>query len=252
MLSLAAASIWIQPLQMSEQFLNSPCGERKNWNMHLETIVSTDRLTPRQLQLLKAIHLFQASRCYSPTIGELSLQLGTSRSTVFEHIAELRKKGLLSDCIRRARSLNLTAKAQQLLDYLNTTNTADDLSLPSQIPLAGRVAAGLPIEAIEDVNHLSLSSCFGSSDDIFALQVTGDSMIDDDIRDGDYVICRRTSLADDGRLVVAIVGNENATLKRFYKEKDHVRLQPANDNYQPICSDNCRIEAVVIGLVRKF
>jgi repressor LexA len=77
-------------------------------------------------------------------------------------------------------------------------------------------------------------------------------MIDEDIQQGDYVICRKSHIADDGQLVVAIVDEENATLKRFYREKNRVRLQPANDNYQPIYSDNCRIEAVVIGLIRKF
>ena len=77
-------------------------------------------------------------------------------------------------------------------------------------------------------------------------------MINEDIHEGDYVICRRSSVADDGQLVVAIVDEENATLKRFYKEKNRARLQPANDDYQPIYSDNCRIEAVVVGLVRRF
>jgi len=106
--------------------------------------------------------------------------------------------------------------------------------------------------AIEDKDYLSLSSHFAGSDDTFALEVTGDSMVDDDIRNGDYVICRRACSANTGQLVVAIVDNENATLKRFYKEKARVRLQPANNDYQPIYSDNCRIEAVVVGLVRKL
>ena len=98
----------------------------------------------------------------------------------------------------------------------------------------------------------SINSCFGTGDDIFALEVKGDSMVNEDIRQGDYVICRRSSVADDGELVVAIVDNENATLKRFYKEKNQARLQPANDSYQPIYADSCRIEAIVIGLVRKL
>jgi len=118
--------------------------------------------------------------------------------------------------------------------------------------MLGRVAAGLPIEAVEDKEQLSLASCFGNSDSIFALEVKGDSMIDDDIRSGDYIICRRAFSAETGQLVVAIVDEGSATLKRFYKEKTAVRLQPANDNYQPIYSENCRIEAVVIGLIRKF
>jgi repressor LexA len=123
---------------------------------------------------------------------------------------------------------------------------------PAGIPLAGRVAAGAPVEAIENVESLSLTSCFGSSDDLFALEVTGNSMIDEDILEGDYVICRRTRIAENGQLVIAIVDDENATLKRFFKEPDRARLQPANDDYQPIYCDNCRIEAVVIGLVRRL
>jgi repressor LexA len=122
----------------------------------------------------------------------------------------------------------------------------------SGIPLAGTVAAGVPTEAVENVELFSLDSAFGSGDGIFALEVAGDSMIDEDIRQGDYVICRRSRIAEDGQLVIAIVDDQNATLKRFYKEKDRARLQPANDDYQPVYTDNCRIEAVVIGLIRKF
>jgi repressor LexA len=122
----------------------------------------------------------------------------------------------------------------------------------SGIPLAGRVAAGMPVEAVENVELLSLSSAFGSGDNLFALEVTGDSMIGQDIRQGDYVICRRSCTAENGQLVVAITNDENATLKRFYKEKGRARLQPANDDYQPIYTDNCRIEAIVVGLLRKF
>jgi SOS regulatory protein LexA len=220
--------------------------------MQLKTTRLTNQLTPRQLQLLKAIAGFKASRCYSPTIGELASELGVSRSTAFEHITELRKKSLLSTCPGRARSLNLTSKAQELLSHLGEHNTKAYRPLPKGIPLVGRIAAGLPIEAVEDTENLSLSSYFGSGDDIFALRVTGDSMVDDDIRDGDYVICRRTSVANNGQLVVAIVDNEDATLKRCYKENGRVRLQPANNDYDPIYSDNCRIEAVVVGLLRKL
>jgi repressor LexA len=120
------------------------------------------------------------------------------------------------------------------------------------IPLAGRVAAGLPVEAVENKDYLSIESCFGNTGNIFALEVKGDSMIGENIREGDYVICKRTAIASNGQLVVAIVDNEDATLKRFYREDTKVRLQPANDSYEPIYSDNCRIEGVVIGLVRKL
>jgi len=220
--------------------------------MQLKTARPTNQLTPRQLQLLKIISGFQRSRCCSPTIAELAAELGVSRSTAFEHIAELRKKGLLSAYPGRARSLKLTSKAQELLNVITDNSPNVYRQPPTGIPLVGRVAAGSPIEAIENKDYLSLRSHFGSSDDTFALEVRGDSMLDNDIRDGDYVICRRTSIAETGQLVVAIVDEKEATLKRFYKEKTCVRLEPANNDYAPIYSDDCRIEAVVVGLVRKF
>jgi repressor LexA len=220
--------------------------------MASKTTQRSSQLTPRQVQLLRMIGRVQASQCYSPTIGELAAALGVSRSTTFEHIGELRRKGLLSARPGRARSLKLTSKGQNLLsgpgdgDFDLRGRPVED------IPLVGTVATGLPIEAIEDRDCLSLAGCFGRSDDLFALEVTGDSMIGEDIRDGDCVICRRSAVADDGQLVVAIVDDENATLKRFYREKSRARLQPANDDYEPIYSENCRIEGIVVGLVRKL
>ena len=118
--------------------------------------------------------------------------------------------------------------------------------------LLGRVAAGVPIEAIENSESLSLRSMFGDGDDMFALEVSGDSMIDEGIYTGDLVICRKASAAYNGQMVVAIVDNENATLKRFYKEDGRVRLEAANPAYEPIYSENCRIEAVVIGMLRRL
>ncbi len=219
--------------------------------MELGTSESTVHLTPRQLQLLRRIACSQDSHRYSPTIAELACESGISRSTVFEHIAELRRKGLLSGCPNRARSLRLTWQAQELLSGLVDHRT-DAYPAPAGIPLRGIVAAGVPMEAVENVECLSFNSCFGSGDDIFALQVRGHSMVNADIRDGDYVVCRRTSVAEDGQLVIAVVDGEDATLKRFHKDKYQARLQPANDGYEPIYSDNCRIEAVVIGLLRKL
>jgi len=220
--------------------------------MRLITAQPAIQLTPRQLQLLQMIANFQQNRCYSPTLSEMASELNISRSTVFEHLTELRKKGLLSGYQNKARSLKVSSQGQELLSELSDQNYRTYAEESTGIPLAGSVAAGVPVEAIENVESLSLNSTFGSGDDIFALEVAGDSMIDEDIRQGDYVICQRTRIAQDGQMVIAIVDDENATLKRFYKEKGRVRLQPANDNYQPIYSDNCRIEAVVIGLIRKY
>jgi repressor LexA len=219
--------------------------------MRLKTTQPTIQLTPRQLQLLQMIAGFQENCCYSPTLAEMASELNISRSTVFEHLTELRRKGLLSGFQNKARSLKISSQGQKLLNELSGQSPTTVAKEFAGIPLAGCVSAGVPVEAIENVESLSLNSTFGSGDDIFALEVSGDSMIDEDIRQGDYVICQRTRMAEDGQLVIAIVDEENATLKRFYKEKGRVRLQPANDNYQPIYSDNCRIEAVVIGLIRK-
>jgi repressor LexA len=220
--------------------------------MRLKTAQPAIQLTPRQLQLLQMVARFQENRCYSPTLAEMASELNISRSTVFEHLAELRRKELLSGYQNKARSLKVSSQGQELLNELSGQSSPPYAKENAGIPLAGSVAAGVPVEAVENVESLSLSSAFGSGDDIFALEVRGDSMIDEDIRQGDYIICRRSCVAVDGQLVVANVDDENATLKRFYKEKDRARLQPANDNYQPIYTDNCQIEAIVIGLIRKL
>jgi len=140
--------------------------------------------------------------------------------------------------------LRLTARANRLLDTDAQTNES--------LPLLGRVAAGLPLEAIENPETLSLREMFGPADDLFILQAAGDSMIDEGIADGDYVVCKRSAVARDGQIVVAIVDDNDATLKKFYAEPGRARLEPANTAYEPIYSDNCRIEAVVVGLLRRL
>ena len=206
-------------------------------------------LTPKQLSILQLINNFQASRCYSPTIAELAQELNVSRTTVFEHIAALREKQLLEKSKGKTRSLRLTSQANLLLDHYDGEQQE---STVQGIPLLGKVAAGIPIEAVEDTQTLTLNELFGHSDDLFALEVTGDSMIDEGIDTGDYVICKRAAAANNGQMVVAIVDEENATLKRFYKESDRIRLEASNDSYEPIYSVNCKIAAVVLGHLRRL
>jgi repressor LexA len=148
--------------------------------------------------------------------------------------------------------LKLTSKARKLLKQLDEKPKQLTLPQSNGIPLLGKVAAGNPIDSAENKENLSLDDCFGSGDNVFALEVTGDSMINDDIRDGDYVICKQANSAANGQLVIALTDGENTTLKRFYKEKSKVRLQPSNENYSPIYSDNCQVQAVAIGLIRKL
>lgn len=110
----------------------------------------------------------------------------------------------------------------------------------------------MPIEAIENVEEISLRSVFGEGDDVFALEVRGDSMIDEGIGTGDFIVCRKATRAENGQMVVAIVDDDNATVKRFYREKGQVRLESSNGAYEPIYAENCRIEAVVLGVVRRL
>jgi repressor LexA len=156
--------------------------------------------------------------------------------------------------------LKLTLQANRLLDTARDSGADEDYDKatlnatqrPGSVPLAGRVAAGVGIEAIENCQMLSLDSMFGASDDVFALEIDGESMIDDGISDGDYVVCKKARTAENGQLVVAILEDNSATVKRFYDEGDVVRLQPANPDFEPIYSDNCRIDAVVLGLLRRL
>ena len=196
-----------------------------------------DGLTPKQLQVLRHIAAFHGSQCYSPTIAELATQLSLSPSTVFEHLGELQRRSLLTTSPGRARSLELTSQGRRLLKDSQPQGGENEEEPRADIPLLGRVAAGLPVEAVENKEDLSLRSCFGTGDDLFALQARGDGMIEEGICSGDYVICRRAQRAANGTLVVALVHEDGTRLKRFYKERDKARLQPANPNYEPIYSD---------------
>ena len=212
------------------------------------------KLTPRQVQLLKILGLAQARKGYSATIGELASQLKLGRTTTFEHLEQLREKGLIESEANKARSLKLTLSGQKLLNQLwnSPKNIADDtITADAGIPLLGRIAAGKPIEAIENRQTLDLPGCFPAKN-VFALEVVGQSMIDAGINHGDYVICKKTDTADNGSLVVALVDNNTATLKRLYKEPTCVRLEPANPAYEPIYTTNCLIQGIVVGLVRKI
>jgi repressor LexA len=175
-----------------------------------------------------------------------------SRSTAFEHLVELQRKDLISTCQGRARSLKLTCHGYELLEQVDGRHIPSAQRSGSVIPLMGQVAAGVPVEAVQNEENLSLSDCFGSGGELFALEVHGDSMIEADIRPGDYAICRRSATANSGDLVIARVEDGQATLKRFQKDKAGICLQPANPNYQPIIPTDCQIEGVVVGLIRRL
>lgn len=197
-------------------------------------------LTPRQLEVLQHVVRFRNKNGYSPTLAELAEQLGISKVTVFEHIVALEKKGALRRDKHKARSLELNPGV----------TVPGEVNL--RLPLVGTIAAGVPIEAIENTETLDLHEMFSSSLQTFVLQVRGDSMIDEHINDGDYVIVEKRDWATNGETVVALTDEGEATLKKFYRERNRIRLQPANSNYEPIYVDNVQIQGVVIGVLRKY
>ncbi len=197
-------------------------------------------LTPRQIEILTRIRDGRRKDGYSPTLQEMADEMGISKITVFEHVEALLRKGLLRRRSNKARSLELTASAR-LPD-----------ERPTLLPLVGRIAAGRPIEAIESPESLDLESVFSSRFSVGVLEVTGDSMIDEQIRDGDLVIYEKRSNARNGDTVVALIEGEEATLKKFYREKNRIRLQPANPKYQPIYVTDVEVQGVVIGVIRRY
>jgi len=199
----------------------------------------THPASPRQAQILTFIRDYTHRHGYSPTYDEIAAEFDITKVTVFEHLTHLEELGLLHRDRYKARSL-------QLADHVEL---ADEK--PSCIRLAGRIAAGSPIEAIEEREVIDLEEVFSSSHGVYALEVKGDSMIDDHIADGDYVIVEDRTTPYNGETVVALLEDGEATLKRYYREKNRIRLQPANPRYQPIYTHNCRIQGVVIGVIRR-
>lgn len=198
------------------------------------------RMTPRQMEVLTFIRDYRVRVGYSPTLQEIADDMGITKVTVFEHVSALVEKGLLRHLAHKARSLEITARAQ-----------FPD-SRPSCLPLLGRIAAGVPVEAIENPEFLDLEALFANRGNTFVLRVDGDSMIDDGIRPGDYVVVERRSTARNGETVVALVDGEEATLKKYYKERRRVKLVAANKSYPTIRPERVEIQGVVVGLIRQY
>ena len=199
--------------------------------------------TPKQLKILVAIRDFRVRNGYSPTMQELADQLDVSKVTIFEHVEALEKKQLLLRARNRARSLEVSPEVR-----------LPDESKLASYPIVGTIAAGHPIEAIETRETLELETLFITRYGTYVLRVKGNSMIDDHIADGDYVIIERREQARDGETVVALLDDGQATLKRFYKERGRVRLQPANATMEPriVEADRVKIQGVVIGVLRSY
>jgi len=197
-------------------------------------------LTKRQKEIYEYIKEHIQSMGYAPSIMDICAKFDlSSPATVHKHLSHIEEKGL----IRREQNLS------RAIELVDETTTA---ALP-EFQLLGHIMAGKPIEVIEAREMMSIMPD-PSGKDIFILQVKGQSMIEGHIQNGDYVIVERREQAENGETVVALLDNESATLKRFYREQDHIRLQPANAEMEPIIvkEGDFKIQGVVIGVLRKF
>ena len=202
-----------------------------------------EKLTVRQKDVLNYIKSYIANHGYPPAVREIGSALGlNSPATIQSHINALESKGYIKKTNSKYRSLEIIG----INEYLN-----EDIM---QVPLLGKITAGSPIEAIEMPNEFfSLPSyLIPNNEEVFTLKVSGESMINAGIFDGDIVIVQRQKVARNGDIVVAMTDENEVTLKTFYKEIDHVRLQPENDTMKPIILPNCTILGKAIGLYRKF
>ena len=206
-------------------------------------------LTKRQKEVLDFIADFVEENGYSPSYEELAQGLNlASLATVHKHIQALESRNYLRRLFNQSRSLEVSSK------YVQERRKSRQAPRPLEIPLAGRIAAGSPVEAIEGQDTLQFTDFTGKGD-TFALQVSGESMIEDHIQSGDYVLVERTAKATDGEIVVALVGGSETTLKRLYHEPSgKIRLQPANASMQPIIVEpsELQIQGRVLAVLRKY
>lgn len=198
-------------------------------------------LTKRQREILDYLQEFIQQHGYAPSLEEIGRRFGlSSLATVHKHLTNLEEKGFIRRLWNRSRSVELlSARSGQRA---------------IELPMLGYVAAGLPIEAVTGTESIAVPEDLVGRRESYVLRVKGDSMIDEQIRDGDFVIVEDRKSADNGEMVIALVGGADVTLKKFYRESGRIRLQPANPSMQPIFVDPnaVQIQGVVVGVMRKY
>ena len=198
-------------------------------------------LTKRQREILDYLNEFIQQHGYAPSLEEIGRRFGlSSLATVHKHLTNLQEKGFIKRAWNRSRSVELVQ------------TRAGGRAV--ELPLLGFVAAGAPIEAIATAESIAVPEDLVGKRDTYVLRVRGESMIDEQIRDGDFVIVEDRKTAENGEMVIALVGSSDVTLKKFYRENGHVRLQPANPAMQPIvvAADQVQVQGVVVGVMRKY
>lgn len=197
-------------------------------------------LSKRQADTLEHIRTWLADKKYAPSYREIMRAMGIkSPATIYNHVHALKKKGYILVREGHMRSIELTAKSNFFVKAV-------------ELPLVGTIAAGQPIEAIEDKETISVPLELLPHLNCYVLQVRGESMVDDGIFDRDYVIVERNFYPQNGDVVVALLNNQYATLKRYYREKTRIRLQPANKKMRPIYSKNPVIQGIVRAVLRRY
>jgi repressor LexA len=198
-------------------------------------------LTKRQREILDYLNEFIQQHGYAPSLEEIGRRFSlSSLATVHKHLTNLQEKGFIRRAWNRSRSVELVP-----------TRVG---SRAVELPLLGFVAAGSPIEAVASNETIAVPAGIAGNRDSYVLRVKGDSMIDEQIRDGDYVIVEDRKSADNGEMVIALVGGLDVTLKKLYRENGRIRLQPANPAMQPMLfdPDRVQIQGVVVGVMRKY
>lgn len=198
-------------------------------------------LTKRQREILDYLQDFIQRHGYAPSLEEIGKRFSlSSLATVHKHLTNLEDKGFIRRSWNRSRSVELLAAptAQRALE----------------LPLLGYVAAGAPIEAVASNETIAVPENLAGKRDSYVLRVKGDSMIDEQIRDGDFVVVEDRRTADNGEMVIALVSGQDVTLKKFYRENGRIRLQPANPTMQPMYYDasNVQVQGVVVGMMRRY
>ncbi len=234
-------------------------------------------LSRRQLEVLSTLHRMAQERQYMPSVRELGATLGLSAATTQQHLSALRRKGYLASDGTAHGMRFLVEDIPPLLDGFDPSDEAEPLeaghglSRPARravlqslqppgelleptvpVPVIGRIAAGLPIEAVEVLDETIAVSASMARDGDYLLHVRGDSMIEDGILNGDLVLIRPQTTIDNGQIAVGLLEDGSATLKRIYREGERFRLQPANAAMQPIYVDRLRVQGRVVGLIRRY
>ena len=198
-------------------------------------------LTKRQREILDYLNEFIARHGYAPSLEEIGKRFSlSSLATVHKHLTNLQEKGFIKRAWNRSRSVELVP------------TRVGGRSV--ELPLMGYVAAGLPIEAVASTESITVPEALVGRKDSYVLRVKGDSMIDEQIRDGDFVIVEDRKQVDNGEMVIALVGGSDVTLKKFYQENGRIRLQPANPTMQPLTMDpdQVQVQGVVVGVMRRY